>query len=77
MNAELVYSILKGVTKFAKVFFDADGLDNPEFFAIATDKIIPKLINNNNDAIISFTELKIKDRDWAKVTTSHFSTLET
>ena len=47
MNAELVYSILKGVTRFSKVFFEADGLENPDFFAKATEKLIPKLINNN------------------------------
>jgi|LauGreDrversion4_2_1035121.scaffolds.fasta_scaffold418915_1 hypothetical protein len=41
MNAELVFSILKGVTRFSKVFFEAEGLENPEFFAVATGKLIP------------------------------------
>jgi hypothetical protein len=58
MNAELVFSILKGVTKFAKVDFDADGLSNPEFFSEVTGKIVPDR-DNEKDVSITFTKLKI------------------
>lgn len=66
LNAELVYSILKGVTMFSQVTFkvDNDVVENEAFFRVTTGEIKPKL--SGNDASVSFNKLKIKKKDWSQ-----------
>lgn len=63
LNAELVFSILKGITKFSQVSFKDDvDVANQEFFKKTAKEVIPKI--NGDNATISFGKLKIPKRDW-------------
>lgn len=65
MNAELVYSILKGVTLFSNVTFQTDSSEiaNPDFFRVTVKEIVPKIVGSN--CTVTFNKLRIKKKDWS------------
>jgi uncharacterized protein YjaG (DUF416 family) len=59
-----VYSILEGITKFAKVCFNGE-VANQSFYRKTTKEIFAVIVNN--DAVINFDKLTIKKKDWENV----------
>ena len=68
LNIELVYSILKGITKFSKVCFENPDTVNQSFFTKTMQEVVPEIDSFSGNATVSFDELKIKKTDWSRVT---------
>ncbi len=60
----MVYSILEGITKFAKVCFNGD-VANQSFYRKTTKEIFATF--EGNDAVINFDKLTIKKKNWEDV----------
>lgn len=65
LNAEMVYSILKGITQFSKVSFENIG--QHQSLRQTSKDVIPTYSENGVDAIVVFESIKIKVKDWSPV----------
>ncbi len=65
LNAEMVYSILKGITKFSHVSFE--GFESKLRSTSVNQEISPLFCNDGLDAIVSFDTIKVKIKDWSAV----------
>jgi NADH/NAD ratio-sensing transcriptional regulator Rex len=61
----MVYSILKGITKFSRVSFE--GFQSNIRSISVNQEINPIFCNNGIDAIVSFDSIKVKVKDWSSV----------
>ena len=65
LNAEMVYSILKGITKFSHVSFE--GFQSNIRSTSVNQDINPIFCNDGIDATVSFDSIKVKVKDWSSV----------
>ncbi len=65
----MVYCILKGITKFARVTFDPenDSVENKDFYRLTLNEVIPDYADGKEDAVVKVEKIKIKKKKWSEV----------
>lgn len=67
LNAEMVYCILQGITRFSKVSFSDQNYESQLRITTATSLIVPTFSEDGLDAIVSFDSIKVKAKDWSQI----------
>ena len=65
LNAEMVYSILKGITQFSKVSFADHQFQTKVRATSVNQEITPVYSNDGLDATVTFDNIKVKKKDWS------------